>query len=363
MSKSLNPLKCRLPFSLWSVRLGPLLERAGVSAARCISLLALFSHEFLLHAADIDASKAAITAPLNAISNARPPKDVSDLRYWFANMRRTGFSTGEISDATGMAVPDVEKELKRLHLETMPTPSSPSDSPLKILPYPGGRHPRVGFLEGAVAPQRETKVTVFLPWNPASYVVVDVPEAIFSNLGLTYLAHTHIPTIWDQHGIKLERLEWNRLENGDLEMVRKLPNGIQFGSRVRPQKDAVLMELWLRNGTANKLTGLRVQNCVMLKGAAGFESQTLTNKVFANPYAAARSNDGNHWIITSWTRIQRTWGNEKVPCLHADPQFEDCEPGEEKHLYGWLSFYTGQEIHAELARIESSGWRDGHRMR
>ena len=65
-----------------------------------------------------------------------------------------------------------------------------------MLPYPGGRHPRIGFLEGAIDPQRETKLSVFTPWHDSSYVVADVPEAIWSNLGLTYLAHTHIPTIW-----------------------------------------------------------------------------------------------------------------------------------------------------------------------
>lgn len=64
-------------------------------------------------------------------------------------------------------------------------------------------HPRRGFLDGAIDPQRETKVSIFPPWSGGGYVVVDVPEAIFSDLGLTYLAHTHIPTIWDSQSIEL----------------------------------------------------------------------------------------------------------------------------------------------------------------
>src|SRR6185436_9225652 len=85
---------------------------------------------------------------------------------------------------------------------------------LLVLPYPGGRHPRIGFLDGANDPQRETKFSVFLPWAPASYVVQDLPEAIFSNLGLTYLAHTHIPTVWSQKGVTLPPLEWKRNADG-----------------------------------------------------------------------------------------------------------------------------------------------------
>ena len=42
---------------------------------------------------------------------------------------------------------------------------------------------------------------------PTSYVVVDIPEAIWSNLGLTFLAHTHVPTIWSKKNIELKKLE------------------------------------------------------------------------------------------------------------------------------------------------------------
>jgi hypothetical protein len=66
-------------------------------------------------------------------------------------------------------------------------------------------------------------------WDPASYVVLDVPEAIWSNLSLTYLAHTHVPTIWSKTNVTLPRLEWNRRADGVFKFERALPNGIVFG--------------------------------------------------------------------------------------------------------------------------------------
>jgi hypothetical protein len=231
------------------------------------------------------------------------------------------------------------------------------DSSLIVLPYPGGRHPRIGFLEGAIDPQRETKFSVFTPWDRDSYVVVDVPEAIWSNLGLTYLAHTHIDTIWSSKGIILPKLEWEHRSPGTLNIERTLPNKITFGVKVKSTKEAVRMEMWLSNGTKELLTDLRIQNCVMTKMAAGFEQQTSDNKVFKNPYTACRSGDGKRWIVTAWENCYNPWGNEKCPCFHSDPKFPDLEPGQRHLLRGWLSFYEGTDIEKEFERIEATGWR------
>jgi hypothetical protein len=228
---------------------------------------------------------------------------------------------------------------------------------LLVLPYPGGRHPRIGFLEGAIDPQRETKLSIFTPWSPTAYVVADVPEAIWSNLGLTYLAHTHVETLWTRQGIRLPPLEWKRRRHGVLEMQRVLPDGIAFGTKVTPRSDGVLFDLWLKNGTSHTLTNLRVQCCVMLKAVPGFDQQTNANKLFANPYAAVHSDDGRRWIITAFEPCHRTWGNDKVPCLHSDPKFPDCGPGEKRTIRGWLSFYEGDDIQGEFRRLDQAGWR------
>jgi hypothetical protein len=221
-----------------------------------------------------------------------------------------------------------------------------------VLPYPGGRHPRIGFLEGAVRPQRETKVSVFCPWDESIYVVIDVPEAIWSNLGLTFLAHTHAPTIWTKRGIELPTLEWNQRVNGTLDIERKLPNGIVFGTKIDPTRKGVHLEMWLTNGTKQELTDLRVQVCTLLKGAIGFEDQTNENKVFSETYAACKSADGKRWIITAWAPLHRAWANSKCPCLHSDPKFPDCLPGQTVWVRGWLSFYEGADVKAEFKRLD-----------
>lgn len=287
--------------------------------------------------------------------NARKPATADELRYWLENMVwYHHFGDEEISAATGLGLEAVGNARREFNVELNRRPARPEDAPLLVLPYPGGRHPRIQFLEGAVDPQRETKISVFTPWDPFSYVVVDVPEAIWSNLGLLYLAHTHVPTIWSQQGIRLEPLEWTRLPEGRLEIQRRLPNGIEFGAKVRPSRTEVRLELWLKNGTAAPLSDLRVQNCVMLKGASGFEQLTNENKLFREPYAAARSADGKRWIITAWEPLHRVWGNPPCPCLHSDPQFPDCPPGETRRVRGWLSFYEGTDIEAELRRITAA---------
>jgi len=291
-------------------------------------------------------------------TNHRKPTDDADLRYWLQNMVwYHHFTTEEIKAATGLDDEQISSALKKFNISRDSRPKRAAAAPLLVLPYPGGRHPRIGFLDGAVNPQRETKVSVFTPWDETSYVVVDVPEAIWSNLGLTYLAHTHVPTVWTKQNVKLEPLEWNRRSDGAFDIERKLPNGIVFGAKVKPARDAVRMELWLTNGTKETLSDLRVQNCVMLKGANGFQQQTNDNKVFSNPYAAGRSADGQRWIITAWEPCHRPWGNAKCPCLHSDPKFPDCAPGETKRLRGWLSFYEGTDVQAEFRRIDQTGWR------
>ncbi len=282
-------------------------------------------------------------------SQARPTRDAREIAAWLNDMVDHALTPDEMRQVTGF-----DRAKLALELSQLPQREPPALGVIRVLPYPGGRHPRLGFLEGAIAPQRETKVSVFTPWDPVSYVVVDVPEALWSNLGLTYLAHTHIDTIWDKQGIKLPPLEWTRHTDGSLTHERALPNGIAFGAAVRPGKETVEMELWLKNGTTQKLTDLRVQNCVMLKGAAGFTVQSNDNKKLAKPFVAARSADGQRWIITAWERCHNPWANSPVPCIHSDPKFPDLAPGETGRLKGWLWFYEGADVETQLARLKET---------
>src|SRR4029077_5707304 len=128
---------------------------------------------------------------------------------------------------------------------------------------------------------------------------------------------------------------------------------------------------WLTNGTSGILSDLRVQNCVMLKGADAASEQrnqkknffirsdlriTKKKNIFCNPNATAKNKTGDKWIITAWEPCDRAWGNAPCPCLHSDPKFPDCAPGKTERLQGWLSFYEGTEIDQEFRRIAATKW-------
>jgi polysaccharide deacetylase len=248
----------------------------------------------------------------------------ADLPYWVAVMQTHHFTAAEAATAGGVTAAELAKLRK--------TEAS------AVLPYPGGRPLRLGFQEGAINPLRGTKASVFLlPWDRDSYVVVDLPEAIFSNLGLLFLAHTHVPTIWNGKNVIIENTDWIREKNG-LRSEWRLPNRVDFGAQIQPAGKRIEMELWLRNGTENPLEKLRTQICALLKEAKGFNSQSSQNKVFGKTKATVRSDDGKRTIVTEWERCGRTWGNAACPCMHSDPILPDCAPGETVRVRGYLSF-------------------------
>jgi len=274
-----------------------------------------------------------------------------DLRFWLENMIwHHRYSMDEMTSATGLSRQEIERAVEKFNVRPENAPKRKPTDPLLVLPYPGGRHPRIGFLEGAIRPMRGTKFSVFLTCPNTGYIVVDLPEAIWSNLGLTFLAHTHIPTIWDHKGQALKNIDWTRKADAVLEHQRTLPNGIAFGARVAPQRDVVEMELWIKNGTDAPLSKLRSQICIMLKGAPDFNAQTKDNKILSGNLAAVRSRDGRRWILIAWDRGQ-SWANPQVPCLHSDPHFPDCEAGGRVSARGRIMFYEGDHAQEEIERL------------
>lgn len=209
---------------------------------------------------------------------------------------------------------------------------------LPLLPYPGGRHPRIGFLDGAIDPLRGTKLSVFAPWKDGGYALVDLPEAVFSNRGLHFLAHTHVPTIWDKQHIQMENSDWEETRDGAMENLWHLPDGVTIRAQAEPTDSGASFKLTLHNGTPELLTGLRTQVCVMLKGLTGFDAQSNANKEFATSSATAFTEDGKRRVTITFSHCGRTWGNEKCPCIHADPIFPDCPPGEHVQVTGGLHF-------------------------
>ncbi len=270
-----------------------------------------------------------------------------NLEYWLDVMlNHYHYTHEEASVVTGMNVEDLKQRARSLNENTM---VAAADT-INVLPYPGGRHPRIGFLDGAVDPIRATKAGVFLPWEEDSYLVVDFPEAIFSHQGLIFLAHTHIPTLYGDITKKMAFADWRRSDSGQLSQAWGLPNDISFGASIVPKENHVQMELWLRNGSSEILRDLRTQVCIMLKGASAFNQLTNENKRFTENAAAVQS-DHNRWVLTAWEPCGRTWGNEDVPCLHADPVFADCPPGETVKATGRIWFYEGEDVEKELKQV------------
>jgi peptidoglycan/xylan/chitin deacetylase (PgdA/CDA1 family) len=285
-------------------------------------------------------------------SDARPAKSDEDLKDWLTSMLIFHrYTPAEAGAALGSPAERVEAEARRLGVDAATAGPRPA-----LLPYPGGRHPRIGFLDGAIRPRRETKISVFAPWDDGGYAVVDLPEAVWHEPArgqrkLLYLAHTHVPTIWDERGVALPPLEWEKTPSGGLELTRRLPNEIAMTSRAEPREGGLALEFRVENDSTEALTGLDVQVCVMLKALRGFEQQTDGNKRFQAPFAAARDATGRRWIITAWDHCRRAWGNAPCPCLHSDPRVPDCPPGGSRTVRGWVSFYEGTDIDDEMRRL------------
>ena len=292
---------------------------------------------------DVDDPNTGIRNPPDAEGALDLPVELvqtqAELERWTDIIAAHRYSVAEAATVAGFSDEGASDYERRLAEREDPEPGR-----VAVLPYPGGRHPRIGFLEGAIDPLRGTKASVFLPWDPDSYVVVDLPELITSDEGHLFLAHTHVPTIWTDRNAWLDNVDMKPVQGGGLDLEWELPNGVVFGSSLRPDARSVELGLWMRNGLDRTLTGLRTQLCVMLKGASGFSAQTVDNKVFQPPVAAVRSDGGDRWILTAWERSGRSWGNARCPCMHSDPVFPDCEPGETVRLRGRLWFHEGEDV-------------------
>lgn len=273
-------------------------------------------------------------------------------RFWLENMLvHHRYTWDEAAGVMGWSVPETKAEAAKLGLSpSAPTPTL-SGGKIRILPYPGGRHPRIGFLDGAIDPQRGTKLSLFPPWNDGGYVVLDLPEAIFSNLGLTFLAHTHIPTIWSQQNVVITNVDWVRAADGRLRSEWRLPNGIVFGAVVEPRVDGADCELWLLNGTKAPLKELRTQICLMLKGAPGFNEQSPKRNEYAKPLAEAKASNADRYLLLAFERCGRAWGNPPCPCLHSDPVLPEAAPGQRVSVRGRLRFYEGAEVDTAKKRL------------
>ena len=271
----------------------------------------------------------------------------ANLEYWVDNMRRFHeFSWEEVAQVTGHTVAEIQS-LAESFGELIQT----RDDRITVLPYPGGRHPRIGFLEGMIDPMRGTKLSVFLPWDKTQYAILDLPEAIFNQFGLAFLGHTHVPTIWDYKKVSIENTDWVVSEDGVCSNTWSLPNGIEISAVVTPLKETVEMELILLRMDLKRIWSLSMARCVScLKGAPDFDEQTRDNKILTDEIAAVHSEGKDRWILTQWDQLRRTWANPNCPCLHFDPILDPCKVGETVRVKGRIWFHEGRELPSEFSQ-------------
>jgi hypothetical protein len=115
-----------------------------------------------------------------------------------------------------------------------------------------------------------------------------------------------------------------------------LGDGVKIGATVRLEGGEVRMTCRVENGTAETLREMRAQVCVMFRNAPGFTAQTNDNKTLGERVATVRA--GERAIHVEWTPVQRVWGNPRCPCMHSDPRFPDCRPGEAVEAQGRMWF-------------------------
>ncbi len=267
--------------------------------------------------------------------------------YWIRNMQKHGYSLKEMQEVYALPEDSILNRLKRMDL---PEEQKTTDRIL-VLPYPGGRHPRIGFHDGMLSPMRGTKASIFLPWDSEKYMVLDLPEAVFTQFGLTFLGHKHIPTTFDLHKISIKNRDWTVHPDGQLSNQWELPNQMVIGAEIVPTREEIDLTLWIYNGTEDiTFTDLQTQVCIMFKGSENFDTLTNENKIFQLPLAAALSEKGDRTILTAWNRCSNAWGNPDCPCMHADPIFPDCFPGDTVRVTGKIWFYEGEDLETEISK-------------
>jgi peptidoglycan/xylan/chitin deacetylase (PgdA/CDA1 family) len=273
------------------------------------------------------------------------------LNYWLANMYHDhNYSQEEMMEVTGLEASDLDQHLALLN---QVKPETEQNQLIKVRPYPGVRHPRINFKDGMLSPMRGTKASIFLPWAPEEYVVLDLPEALFTQFGLTFLGHKHIPTLFDYQKTVIPNSDWRLSEDGSLSNSWKLPINVTIGAEVHPQEKTVDMKLWIQNNSDTTFTDLQSQVCIMFKEAKQFKTLSNENKLFDSPVTAVKSSNSNHWIITAWNGCNHAWGNADCPCMHSDPKLHDCKPGETVSVSGKIWFYEGDNIENEISLIKS----------
>jgi hypothetical protein len=227
-------------------------------------------------------------------------------------------------------------------------------------------------------------VWIIPSWPSQDYLWLDFPDAIFTNRGLLFLSHINpdAPAVYADW----PRVEWRTIPGG-IGFERRLPDGVSFGGSVTKAGDsAVALELRMKNDSGLPLTRITLQTCAFLRAIREFADYTQANKFVhvpghgwvgvpeasklpgnSAPYRLGWRTSGKRladWPVmatisnTADRLVAMTWhkdtlsmvSNPMHPCMHADPQFKDLQPGESSAVHGKILFFEGKLADFDYAR-------------
>jgi len=213
------------------------------------------------------------------------------------------------------------------------------------------------------------------PWAEDGCVWLDFPEVIMQEKEFLYAGHGPVGHLRVHHAA-LPKAPWYDVQDG-IAFDRVLPSGLAFGGTVARQSETVVgMSMYLRNGAKEPLIGPKVQTCAYLRQLNEFEARTLDNKYIHIPgrgwlplsqarlvkdengkyrygWRGGRAIADQPFIVTTSSENERliamTWhedtlslvSNPAHPCMHADPDWPDLDPGQEHTVHGKLVFFEG----------------------
>ena len=261
--------------------------------------------------------------------------------------------------------------------QVTPAPPAPSDGTSAEIYVAGLKGIRI--IPGKWRPHYHWEQIAWVSpsWPSEDFIWLDFPEAVFVGKELIFLSH-HSPDVALDFS-HLPGVPWTETARG-MGFERELPNGVAFGGSVEKGSDTTVdLELHIRNGTGATLKDITVQTCAFLRAIAEFGDYTRENKlvhvpdrgwipmtealelpedsyqpyrvgwrtkgkrVSDVPMVLTPSNTGNRLFAFTWHEHTLSMiGNPHHPCVHADPQFPDLEPGASASVQGKIIFFEGK---------------------
>ncbi len=236
---------------------------------------------------------------------------------------------------------------------------------------------KMDIIPGMWRPMFESEQVAWIspPWESQEYVWFDFPEAIWEDGSLLYLGHIdkRFPTRFPTE----KSAPWIKTENG-ISYEQILPNGVSFGGEISKQeKNIAGLSLWITNGSNKELKNVKMLTCVFLDGIKEFNENTNANKyvhtpekgwipfpeaeslapvengfrvgwleegkeVSDLPVVVTKSKTEGHFLAFTWFANTYSFvGNPDHPCVHADPVFNNLNPGATQTINGELIFFEG----------------------